>query len=185
VDVIATAGSAPTLPVPLIGGEPARGWCYYFQEASLAAQQGDWEKVAGIQGEIGQLGLHPNDQIEWMPFLLAQASLGNLQAMKEIGTRINTEKFYRQQACRNLTAMPEQGFACHESQAYADQLFCSGSSRTRITDHRFFHSQVLRRISSEVSFRSPGRAPPWSVPTASVRPCCAFSSGWKSRPPGR
>ena len=123
-----TAGSAPTLPVPLFGGEPARGWCYYFQQASLAAQQGDWERVASIQDEIGQLGLHPNDQIEWMPFLLAQASLGNLQAMKEIGTRINTEKFYRQQACRNLTAMPEQGFALPpESQAYAAELFCGGS----------------------------------------------------------
>jgi hypothetical protein len=63
-----------------------------------------------------------------MPFLLAQANLGDLQAMKEIATRINTEKLYRQQACRNLTAMPEQGFALPpESRAYADELFCGGS----------------------------------------------------------
>jgi hypothetical protein len=128
VDAVVASGPAPELSVRLFGREPARGWCYYFEQASVAAQQGDWEQVAAIQREIGKLGLHPNDQIEWMPFLLAQANLGDLQAMKEIATRINTEKLYRQQACRNLTAMPEQGFALPpESQAYAAELFCGGS----------------------------------------------------------
>jgi hypothetical protein len=128
VDTIRTSAAAPELSVDLFGPEPAPGWCYYFELASLAAQPGDWERVGAIQDEIGKLGLHPNDQIEWMPFLLAQAGLGDLQAMKEIATRINTEKLYKQQACRNLAAMPEQGFALPpESQAYAAELFCGGS----------------------------------------------------------
>jgi hypothetical protein len=128
VDTIRTSAAAPELSVDLFGPEPAPGWCYYFELASLAAQHGDWERVGAIQDEIGKLGLHPNDQIEWMPFLLAQAGLGDLQAMKEIATRINTEKPYKQQACRNLAAMPEQGFTLPpESQAYAAELFCGGS----------------------------------------------------------
>jgi hypothetical protein len=128
VDALVASEPPPELSVHLFGREPAHGWCYYFEQASLAAQRADWERVATIQDEAARLGLHPNDQIEWMPFLLAQANLGNLQAMKEIATRINTEKLYRQQACRNLTAMPEQGFALpRESQAYAAELFCGGS----------------------------------------------------------
>jgi hypothetical protein len=127
VDAIATAGSAPTLSVGLFGEEPGHGWCYYFQQASLAAQDGDWERVGAIQDEIGKLGLHPNDQIEWMPFLLAQAYLSDLQAMKEIATRINTEKLYKQQACRNLAAMSEHGFPLPaESLTYTAELFCGG-----------------------------------------------------------
>jgi hypothetical protein len=128
VDALVASGPPPELSVLLFGRGLARGWCYYFEQASAAAQRGDWEQVANIQGELGKLGLHPNDQIEWMPFLLAQANLGNLQAMKEIATRINTEKLYRQQACRNLTAMPEQSLALPpESQAYAAELFCGGT----------------------------------------------------------
>jgi len=128
VDALLPSGPPPKLPVHLFGREPARGWCYYFEQASLAAQGGDWQQVGAIQDEIGKLGLHPNDQIEWMPFLLAQAHLGDLQAVKEIATRINTEKLYRQQACRNLTAMPEQGFALPpESQIQVAELFCGGS----------------------------------------------------------
>jgi len=128
VDAVVASGPAPALSVHLFGREPARGWCYYFEQASLAAQDGDWEQVAAIQREIAERGLHPNDQVEWMPFLLAQAHLGDLQAVKEIATRINTEKLYRQQACRNLTAMPERGFALSpESQIQAAELFCGAS----------------------------------------------------------
>ena len=128
VDAVVSSGPAPALSVQLFGREPARGWCYYFEQASLAAQDGDWEQVAAIQREIAERGLHPNDQVEWMPFLLAQAQLGDLQAVKEIATRINTEKLYRQQACRNLTAMPERGFALSpESQIQAAELFCGAS----------------------------------------------------------
>jgi hypothetical protein len=123
--VPADPGAAP--PASLFGGEPRHGWCYYFEKAALAAQQGEWDRIAALQGEIASLGLHPNDQIEWMPFLQAQAYLGNLKAVKEIATRINTERLYKQQACANLNAMGEHGFALGpDMQASVNDLFCGG-----------------------------------------------------------
>ena len=62
-----------------------------------------------------------------MPFLQAQAFLGDQQAVKDITTRINTEKLYRQQACSNLQAMPAHGYPFSpEMQAYVDGLPCGG-----------------------------------------------------------
>jgi hypothetical protein len=93
----------------------------------LASQQGNWQEVAAIDSEAGRLGLHPNDQIEWMPFLQAQAYLGDQQKVKEIATRINTEKSYRRQACQNLSAMSGYGYALPQSmQSYVNDLFCVG-----------------------------------------------------------
>jgi hypothetical protein len=120
-------GNAPVPPAWLFGNEPVHGWCYYFERASLAAQQGDWPQVARLQDEAARMALHPNDQIEWMPFLQAQAYLGDLPAVKEIATRINTQKLYRQQACANLQGMPSQGYPLSpEMQAHVEGLFCGG-----------------------------------------------------------
>ena len=126
VDNIATAPS-PNPAAGLFGAEPPHTWCYYFERASLAAQQGGWAEVAHLQDEAALLGLHPNDQVEWMPFLQAQAILGDHKAMKDISTRINTEKLYRQQACSILQAMPAHGYALPPGMLeYTDELFCGG-----------------------------------------------------------
>ncbi|HEY5729019.1 MAG TPA: hypothetical protein VIS72_03150, partial [Anaerolineales bacterium] len=116
------------MPVPtkvIFGSEPLHEWCYYYQKADLARQQGSWDEVARLGDEAQSLELHPNDQIEWMPFLQAYAFLGNEKQVKELSTRINTVLFYSQQACRNLNAMPERGYPLTaEMQAYVDELFC-------------------------------------------------------------
>lgn len=126
-NIVAAATALP--PARLFGVEPPHSWCYYFELASYAAQQGDWTEVARLQAEAATQGLHPNDQIEWMPFLQAQAFLGDQKAVKDMATRINSEKLYRQQACANLHAMPAHGYPLlPEMQAYADELFCGGQS---------------------------------------------------------
>jgi hypothetical protein len=122
---LTSSASSVTPPALLFGAEPKRAWCFYFERASLASQNGWWSEVAAIQVEAGKLGLHPNDQIEWMPFLQAQAYLGDLQQVKEIATRINTEKLYKQQACRNLGAMPGYGYPLSAAtQTSVNDLFC-------------------------------------------------------------
>lgn len=127
VDNLHPSGGAPKPPAFLFGPEPKHGWCYYFERASLASQQGNWSEVARLQEEIAKLGLHPNDQIEWMPFLQAQAYLGDMQKVKEIATRINTEKLYKQQACRNLGTMAEYGYPLTaEMQSLVNEFFCGG-----------------------------------------------------------
>jgi len=114
-----------TPPAYAFGLEPSHDWCYYYEKADLARQSANWIEVARIGDEAQRLGLHPNDQIEWMPFLQAYAILGDSKAVKGISTRINTERFYRQQACAHLNRMPELGFPLpFDMSDYVNELFC-------------------------------------------------------------
>ncbi len=112
-------------PVPfetVFGKEPKHEWCFYYQKAQAARQVEDWKTVLQIGQQAGQLELHPNDQIEWMPFLQAAAMLGDEKQVRQISTRINTERLYKQQACQNLKTMP----LSPDMQALTSELFCGG-----------------------------------------------------------
>jgi hypothetical protein len=100
VDAIQLVGTPAAPPPSLFGPEPERSWCYYFERAAAASQRGDWQQVAALQEQAGRLGLQPNDQIEWMPFLQAQAYLGNLQ-LKDI-SRANTDSTT---SCRRVNCL--------------------------------------------------------------------------------
>jgi hypothetical protein len=119
--VIAQADPHP-LPEALFGEEPAHDWCYYYQASQLARQMGDWKAIIQIAQTVEKLGLHPNDQIEWMSFLQAAATLGNEKQVKQISTRINTEQLYKQQACQNLKKMT----LTLKMQTLIKDLFCAG-----------------------------------------------------------
>jgi hypothetical protein len=114
-------GASPKPPTLIFGNEPSHNWCYYYQKAALARQQGDWQTVAHLGDEAQKLGLHPNDQIEWMPFLQAYAILGDQKQVKGISTRINTEPFYQHQACENLSVLHTLS---PEMQSTIAELFC-------------------------------------------------------------
>jgi len=125
VENIVTDADFPAVPFYGFGSELRRGWCYYYQKADLARQQGNWEEVARLGDEAQKSNLTPNDLVEWMPFLQAYAFLGNQNQVKGISTRINEEPFYRQLACRNLKAMTENGYPlAPEMQTYIEELFC-------------------------------------------------------------
>src|SRR5690606_12200874 len=56
-------------PVPLpdevvFGLEPDHGWCYYYQKASLAYQQGDWAAVVEQGNKARRSGLSASDPVE-------------------------------------------------------------------------------------------------------------------------
>jgi len=110
----------------IFGPEPEHNWCYYFQKADLARQAGDWEEIAQLGNEAQKMGLHPNDQIEWIPFLQAYAFLGNQKEVKDLSKRINTESYYEHQACQIMSGMDEIGYPLSfEMDAQVRELFCS------------------------------------------------------------
>ncbi len=61
----------------IYGPEPPHGWCYYFQKADLARQQKRWEEVAQLAEKAFRLQDHPNDPMEYFPFIEAYAHLGD------------------------------------------------------------------------------------------------------------
>ncbi|MFC1878737.1 hypothetical protein ACFLZW_02375 [Chloroflexota bacterium] len=78
-DLILTNPASPAQPPEhILGPEPAHDWCYYFEKADLARQQGDWQQVA----QIGDLALtegkkfYRKNVTELMPFIEGYAHVG-------------------------------------------------------------------------------------------------------------
>ncbi len=68
----------PVLSLPAaLGRDPqTENWCYYFEKADLARQQGEWERVVEL-GEIAfALSDSPNDAAERVPFIEGYAHTG-------------------------------------------------------------------------------------------------------------
>jgi hypothetical protein len=125
IENIVPTGNVPVPPLYSFGSEPPHEWCYYYQKADLARQQNDWQTVAQVGDEVQKLGLHPNDQMEWMPFVQAYALLDDIQQVKALAKRISTEPYYQDQACQNLNALASYGFALSdEMQISVEELFC-------------------------------------------------------------
>lgn len=77
--------SEPWARLPAIyGPEPAHGWCYYFEKADLARQQGDWEQVARLGDVAFSLPDHPNDPVERFVFIEGYAHQGQWERALEL-----------------------------------------------------------------------------------------------------
>jgi hypothetical protein len=71
-------------PVELFGKEPAREWCYFYQKAELARQQGKWEEIILLGKEAEKLGFSSNYPHEMLPFIEAFAYTGLWQEAIEL-----------------------------------------------------------------------------------------------------
>lgn len=129
---VLTEGEIPSLPKSIFGQEPAQTWCYYYQQAERALQEGDWDRVAQLGKEVSRLKLSPNDRIEWMPFLQTYGVLGDAEAFKSTAVKIDSTPFVRGQACRTLLKMQADGPTfTPEVQALLDEKLCRGQAGIR------------------------------------------------------
>jgi hypothetical protein len=87
VDRIIPTGTAPTPPYQIFGAEPPRGWCYYYQKASLARQTGDWKEIIKLYDQADALGLDAVDKSEYFPFIEAFVNLGRYKEAKALYIR--------------------------------------------------------------------------------------------------
>ncbi len=74
------------LPGPLFGSEPPHNWCYYFGQAELARQMGDWEKVAHLGDIAFALDDYPNNPFERFVFIEGYANLKDWKKAVELST---------------------------------------------------------------------------------------------------
>ncbi len=96
-------GEFHTPPEVVFGAEPAHGWCFYYQKADLARQRGEWEQIPILLKEALANGNHPEDALEWMPFLQAAAVLGEVDQVRDTTKLIAIDKFLLGQACEIMT----------------------------------------------------------------------------------
>jgi len=89
-----------TLP-SVYSPEPAHGWCYYFERADLARQQGNWTEAVRLGDIAFALADHPNDPTERYVFIEAYAHTGNWARALELSEdsyRVSRE-FVRPSLC--------------------------------------------------------------------------------------
>jgi hypothetical protein len=112
----------------IFGPEPPHKWCYYFEKAELALQTGDWQKAADLGNEASKAGLHPEDPVEWIPFLQAFAYLGDAQSFTATAHRTNGDPYAKLEACNTLMNMRSSGFSpSPDIETPMNNLLCTGS----------------------------------------------------------
>ena len=78
-------------PEWLFGEEPEHTWCYYFEKADLARQNGEWERVAKLGDKAFAMPYSPSDAAEYLPFIEAYARLNRDEDAKML-TEIALDK---------------------------------------------------------------------------------------------
>jgi hypothetical protein len=122
VGAVQTASAFHQPPEIVFGPEPEHGWCYIYQKASLARQQGDWEEVLRLGEQAFTMGLAPVDAIEWMPLLVSYSMAGNGERVEYISEQIAQMDFVRAQACAILAGTPGLDEAAQEQ---IQRLLCT------------------------------------------------------------
>ena len=84
IDRIVPTGTAPVPSTALFGPEPARGWCYFYQKASLARQTGNWEEISRLYDQVRESGLETDDKSELIPFLEGLVNVGRLEEARAL-----------------------------------------------------------------------------------------------------
>jgi hypothetical protein len=88
------------LPIHIFGTTPEPGWCYYFEIADLARQQGDWQQIVTLGDVAFQLDDSPNHASERVPFIQGYAFMGQWDRAVELTLEtIMINKFMEPMLC--------------------------------------------------------------------------------------
>ncbi len=102
IDRIMTNATPSIPPEAFFGPEPEHGWCFYYQKASLARQNGDWQTVITLGNEARTNGFSPYDRIEWIPFLQAYVAMQQIDKLEAYSGVMNEFPLIRFQTCQIL-----------------------------------------------------------------------------------
>ncbi len=86
LDLISNNNNPAYPPLEIFGPEPEHDWCYYFEKAELARQNGDWVKVAELGNKARALNkrLYEVNAPELLPFIEGYAHLGEWDQAYEL-----------------------------------------------------------------------------------------------------
>lgn len=124
LEAVATDGEIPTVPEHVFGSEPERGWCFYYQQADLARQRGEWEEIPTLLNEALDKGYYPNDPLEWIPFMQAYAMQGNVEEIREMTKLVVLDRYLRLQVCNNMKYLAENETLSSEVNDFITKRIC-------------------------------------------------------------
>jgi hypothetical protein len=124
IEDILTHNVAPVPREAIYGPEPAHRWCFYYEKMDLAIQEGNWGQAAAFGNKAIGIGLHPEDQSEWLPVLKVYAMQDDMNGIKTTIPKINANPFLRLDACQLLGNHENQSAYSPEVQLLLSQSFC-------------------------------------------------------------
>lgn len=124
VSRVDVSASPPRVP-QLFGPEPSHGWCYYYQQVSLARQRADWNGATALAREVLDRGLKPTDLSEWLPFLEALVAGGDADAAHQVSLYLRHDESLRHDLCDQIAGTAAPGLTEAE---YGEvlELLCAG-----------------------------------------------------------
>lgn len=78
----ASAADEQALPAAIFGHQTQKGWCYYFEQADLARQFWDWERVRSLWDAAQADSERPGNGFEYLPFIEAYAHLNEWETAR-------------------------------------------------------------------------------------------------------
>ncbi|HEX2980645.1 MAG TPA: hypothetical protein VHO48_10320, partial [Anaerolineaceae bacterium] len=92
LDRIRTETETPAQPpADLFGQEQPENWCYYFEKADLARQQGDWESVAELGNQAIERSLSPGKSNELLVYIEGFARTGDLDQAQQLSATVDND----------------------------------------------------------------------------------------------
>jgi len=126
LDRIIPSGTAPVPPADIFGSEPPHGWCYYYQNASLARQNGDWQEIIRLYDQVQGLHLETSDKSEMIPFFEAFVNLGRYDDAKTLfNKQIKGNPEVRLSVCNSLANDPDYPPEFHYDYQTIHELLCN------------------------------------------------------------
>ncbi len=105
LDLIDTSAGPPTPPAAIFGQEPEHGWCYYYQQAALARQKGEWGRIGELYDAAKSAGLAPGDGYEYLVFIEGLANLGREEDAKAAASAaLGGNPYLKFSLCKSLSA---------------------------------------------------------------------------------
>lgn len=118
----ADSARAPSVP-SLFGPEPESDWCFYYQQALLARQRGDWDEVVRLADLVEAENIKPADLSEWLPFVEGFALAGREAEARELASRLRSDNRVRHSLCDEIRGVPPGGVSLAAYQAVT-RLLC-------------------------------------------------------------
>ncbi|MDX9864274.1 MAG: hypothetical protein RBT34_05645, partial [Anaerolineaceae bacterium] len=90
-------GEAARPPETIFGDEPSReGWCFAFEQADLARQQGEWDEANQLIRDVVASGAAPRTPSEWLLPIEAAAHAGDWDAALDYTAQAMTPTYAEQ-----------------------------------------------------------------------------------------
>ena len=110
-------------PEWLFGTEQVRNWCYYFEKADLARQDGDWQKIAKLGDQAFAIPYSPADAAEYLPFIEAYARLGRDEDAEMLTeTAVDKNPVLKAMFCSLWQRVEEQ--SASQNHARISEIYC-------------------------------------------------------------